>query len=399
MRKDRSLSGLWLVVLFALLLGGAGAWLLFGEQETFSENENRVLMTRPAPSLATITSGSFQEDFADFTCDQFPARDALTGVASLTKVAFGRRDLDGAYIGREGGAIRLYEKTDDIPPARAQTTLAALADYLDALGEEAPPCVFALVPEAGEVYPEGLPRPARVFDGEVLRKEAREVLDDRAVVIDLLPDLTSAKGSGSLYYRTDHHWTARGVAAAYPALCRALGLSPLDGAGEAVTVTRDFSGTLAAKVLLPALPRDEVARPAGDFSRIKVSAGSGFAGAPLAEIPLFDEAALQKKDKYAYFLGGNPGVVSLENESLPKDAGTLLVIKDSFANAMAPLLARHYRRVVLVDPRYFRGNLRDLADETAPDALLFLYESANFARDTSVGVVLRSARNFSASSR
>ena len=50
---------------------------------------------------------------------------------------------------------------------------------------------------------------------------------------------------------------------------------------------------------------------------------------------------------------------------------TLLVIKDSFAHAAAPFLAREYD-LVLVDARYYRLRVADLIGEYGADRVLFL---------------------------
>ena len=65
---------------------------------------------------------------------------------------------------------------------------------------------------------------------------------------------------------------------------------------------------------------------------------------------LYDRARLQTSDKYAVFLGGNCGTLEItqgEQDTRP----TLLVIKDSFGNALLPFLARHFH-IVALDPRY-----------------------------------------------
>ena len=36
------------------------------------------------------------------------------------------------------------------------------------------------------------------------------------------------------------------------------------------------------------------------------------------------------------------------------------MLKDSYANSFVPFLTQHYRRIIMVDPRYYYGNLEEL---------------------------------------
>ncbi|HSK69634.1 MAG TPA: hypothetical protein VLA21_10275, partial [Candidatus Limnocylindria bacterium] len=94
---------------------------------------------------------------------------------------------------------------------------------------------------------------------------------------------------------------------------------------------------------------------------------------------LYDPDQLSERDKYAALLhGSTQGLVTLVN---PKAQGTLLVVRDSYANAMLPALATHFARVVAVDPRYFRGDLTALIKEEQAERILCLYGISTWASD------------------
>ena len=393
-KKAKNRSGILLVVLFLLLLTAGGALLFLLPQREFSENENRVLTTLPTPTAETVADGSFQEKFEEFTADQFPGRDGFTAVGSVFKYLLGRRDIGGAYVGSDEGGARLYEKNDRQSMENAENTLLLMKAFAARMTSEDRKTVFLPVPSSGTVYKEGLPPFAQVFDAEALLSLAERTLKGSGcVTVDLLPGLFERKDAENLYYRTDHHWTAQGAAAAYAPCCGALGKTPLpDEQVRAYEKLSDsFSGTLASKVLLPFVGSDTVYKPAADMSSVTVSVGSGFQGETLRPGVLYAGENLEKKDKYRYFLGGNYGIVLLEREDLPEDAGTLLIVKDSYANCFVPYMTAHYRRVVMIDPRYYRGKLADALAAYNPDAVLFLYESGNFAGDKSLPYLLKGA--------
>ena len=97
---------------------------------------------------------------------------------------------------------------------------------------------------------------------------------------------------------------------------------------------------------------------------------------------VYDESKLQTKDKYTVFFGGNYGEVVINTDSDSKK--TLLVIKDSFANSMVPYLLDDYSRIIMVDLRYYRGNLQQEVEDNSVTDLLFLYEMSNFAQDNNL---------------
>lgn len=55
----------------------------------------------------------------------------------------------------------------------------------------------------------------------------------------------------------------------------------------------------------------------------------------------------------------------------------LLLVKDSFANAFVPFLTEDYETITMIDLRYCRDSMRDLADEATD--ILVLTEMTNFA--------------------
>lgn len=386
-RTKNPKAALILSILFVLTLLAFGVGI-FLHQRTLSETENRVLATFPDPNAEDILSGKWQSEFEKFTCDQFPFRDALTAVGASVRYALGMRELGGALAGRtDQGEIRLFETlpNDEERDERLAATLAALEEFAAYMGGTE--TVFLPIPSSGLIYGEDLP-PFADTDPVKRLYDTLAASAENYTVLSVLPALVEGRDSdgGALYFRTDHHWTPRGAAIAYTALCEKLGLSPNRSGFE--TVSTDFYGTLYSKALLPFIGPDTVERSSLDCASVRVYAGGGYGGVDaLAEIALYQDERLSAKDQYEYFLGGNYGLVVIENSALPDDAPTLFVFKDSFANAMVPYLASSFRRVVMVDPRYYRGigsDLRELLDSQSPSAVLVLYEIMTLADDSSL---------------
>ena len=62
-------------------------------------------------------------------------------------------------------------------------------------------------------------------------------------------------------------------------------------------------------------------------------------------------------------------------------------LKDSFGNTLAPLLVPSYKRIVLADPRYYRGSVADLCKEQGADEILFCYSLERIATDLNLSIL------------
>jgi hypothetical protein len=93
---------------------------------------------------------------------------------------------------------------------------------------------------------------------------------------------------------------------------------------------------------------------------------------------LYDLSKLQTKDKYSAFLGGNQPLCVLRN---PEGKGKLLVIRDSYSDALAPFLALHFEEVHLLDPRYYRYSAAKYAQDNGLEAIAVVYSAPNFITD------------------
>ena len=72
-----------------------------------------------------------------------------------------------------------------------------------------------------------------------------------------------------------------------------------------------------------------------------------------------------------FFLGGNHSRLTVTRKG-SEGRKKLLLIKDSYANAMIPMLARHFDLDV-IDPRYYNGSIEKYVVENNIQNLLFLF--------------------------
>jgi hypothetical protein len=364
---------------FLATLGGVTVVNLLAPQREFSDTENRTLQTFPALSADEIFSGRFMTAFDTYASDQFVGRDAWVGLKSTAQFAALNKDNGRVYFGRDG---YLFEKTEAYDSSLVQANCEAVASFIDKARALSPglDARVMLVPTAAAILPEKLPPLAPVPTQAAVIDSMRQAVGETALV-DPTGWLSRHKEQG-LYYRTDHHWTTAGAYIGYLALMEGRTDGTLFGLDdfERRTVAEDFYGTIQSKCGLPWIRPDTMEifyNPEQDGCTVTWEDGS-LDG-------LYDPSFLQTKDKYAYFLGGNHPLTRVATGT--KNGKTLLLLKDSYANAMVPFLTQHYETIVLVDLRYYRDSLLPLFEEGVDD-LLILYNVSGFAAEKTVAANL-----------
>lgn len=91
---------------------------------------------------------------------------------------------------------------------------------------------------------------------------------------------------------------------------------------------------------------------------------------------------LKEDDKYPVFIDGNHAMTRIKNKNA--NGGKILLVKDSFSHCLAPFLAENYSEVILVDMRYYKNSISELAQQEKPDNILVLYGIDNLATDTDI---------------
>ena len=98
---------------------------------------------------------------------------------------------------------------------------------------------------------------------------------------------------------------------------------------------------------------------------------------------LYNYKYLDEKDKYSFFLDNNHSLVSIENLDT-KNKDSILIIKDSYANAFIPLIAPNYKYIYVIDPRYYNLSISDYINEKKIDKVLFIYNVLTIDEDLGI---------------
>ncbi len=367
---------LFTVILFCTLIFALTAAFSILPDREFSPAENRDLQQAPTIDSGSFFSGKFGQELNVYFADQFPLRDGFVSARAAMELALLKKENNGVLVGDDGYlAVRLFDAyrsriekvldTDYFFESNVQNGI----DALNAFSQSTPVPVVTLIP------PRTVDAAASKFDytppqGDLLYRMLREGLADSTGYIDLLPLMREKLESGEyVYYKTDHHWTTLGAYYAYQKVMEQLGredkIIPKDN--FSVREVPSFFGTTAARLGLNISEDTIELWSAGDEALYTVTVDgvqmNGF----------FSEKHLSTRDKYAVFLDGTHGLVTVEKNG--ESRKKLLVVKDSFADCLVPFLAHEFDLVVL--------NLSSAANVTSfleyydCDAVLLVYNAEN----------------------
>lgn len=84
-----------------------------------------------------------------------------------------------------------------------------------------------------------------------------------------------------------------------------------------------------------------------------------------------DVSKWNKTSKYSTFIGGDNAYTEINNPDVT-DGSSVLVIKESFGNAMIPFLVENFENVYVVDYRYFNGTITELVDNKGIENVVFV---------------------------
>ncbi|MBR6223405.1 MAG: hypothetical protein IKQ71_08195 [Lachnospiraceae bacterium] len=372
-RMVQSLVLIVFIVLFAFIT-------LVTPKSDFSEAENRALQTRPELSLDAVKSGDFQTNYENYLSDQFFGRELFVNLKTRGSRLLGKKDINGVYVGKDDYLIEKHSY-GDYDEDRVNSNIEALADFMNRMtakyGKEHTCLMF--VPAKDAAMSNKLPAFAKPLDTSLITEKMSKLLDDGGAGADVMLDLTETMKSHEdeyIYFRTDHHWTMRGAYYGYCDYAMKMGLTLHPSSDYDITeVAKDFYGTTFDKIQLKKTP---------DIVELLTLS----TGAPKVKVKfdddnniwqtLYKEDAVNAKDKYTYFLGGNTAKIQVNSNT--KNNKTLLLVKDSFSNCLIPFLTSEYERIYMIDLRYSKDMMSVTMDKinskhTITDVLVcFNYE-------------------------
>ena len=400
-RKLTFLVTLW----WMILCGALGVCLLLFSNKlpVVSEAENRTLAGFPKLSWSIFQNGALSEAFEDYLCDQFFLRNEIVDAAKSTKHLFSALTVDellkedgeeafaplqlptdgtqnespdsseatqaqeptmqpeqetaptqtdnGSVISGDSASVWLDNRdgTKTAVLTYSRENIQKAADTLNAYA--------ALLPQGGTLSVLFAPR-SQTVNLFALHTDTQS--DWQSDVEPMLRALVSKNVSvfsaydifrkpiqngDYVYFRTDHHWTARGAYLAADAMLQAKGYQTVPLSDYTEKTIEGYLGSIylhgrnaKLKELVDSIEVFYPLLPAKSY-RVSNAYKKG-------DLPVIDDA----QKNYLVFLGGTNGPYRLLEGGYHTGRNMLLVC-DSFGNSIAPFFLPYYDGVYLVDFR------------------------------------------------
>lgn len=371
---------------------------LFYPDHDVSKQENRTLAKFPEFSMQRLWSGEFARDFETYFSDQFPFRSAFVSLDKAYESAMTVKGGEGATLVAKtgdsdlGSGESLLEREGKTPapdpnmvtvqvpkPTAAPVTVdeanvqnkgsilivgdraVEIFGSYPGIGDEYVSIINTMkekMPNAN-VYSMVVPTSVEFYSPEQYHSLSSSQKDAIASMYDAMsPDVKkvdaysyiAANADKYIYFRTDHHWTARGAYYGYMGFCREAGLAPVPIDKFSVQTVEGFVGTMygytQSQVLKDNPDTVEILSPPAVESCKSYTTTVMDDGVDSHVIYTKLEGT---SNKYLAFLGGDHPLLHIVTGN--KNGKKIALVKDSFGNAFAPFLINHYEEIYVIDPR------------------------------------------------
>jgi len=352
-------------ILFAIILVFAAVDFL-NKDLTFLKSENRTPAARPDFSVEELFYGDYIGEYETYAADQFVSRDKWMEIRTRLDIWLQKKAVNGVYLGKDDYLIQVHNPAD-YSESQEKSRIASLKKVVNKWD-----ALVMLVPSADNILTDKLPAYSTYYDEKNFLNRVQEAIGEEHYV-DVYASLAEHAGE-KIYYRTDPHWTSLGARYGLKAWEETVHRRYPYLEDNLVTVSKNFRGALYGRVdLNPA--KDHISYY-GETKRYPVTVT--YDGDTVTD-SLYEEHYLETGDQYSFFLDGDHGLVEIDTGW--KNGKTLFVIKDSYANAMLPLMVNYYEKIYAVDLDHYSGKLFDLMEACEPEEgmdVLVLYNCEHF---------------------
>ena len=372
------MKGKIITTVFILML--AASAIAFGRGNDGTNGENRALATPPPFNRNTVRSGEFMTGAEAYVNDHIAYRNELINISQQIDTYRGIASPAGTIIRAGVDMGTGAQQVSDILVENGIVTEMFKMDYQTADRFAAAINAYADALDGVNMYVGVIPTQLEFADPIYANLEDSQSAAIEYIYGQLNDDITridmrAALGNHTdeyIYFRTDHHWTMLGAYYGYLALCDAAGMDAVDISDYGVHEKTDFHGYLSDfvsdKSLLdnPDVLEWYDVDPSGKITN-SMRAYEKDGSWHTYHTPIF----YTERNDYDFFLGADHPFAVYKNSELT-NGKTILVISDSFINALAPWLMKTYSTVVLINPRSYYSTLAAAEEEFKPDDALVL---------------------------
>ncbi|MCR5264901.1 MAG: hypothetical protein K6D94_13570, partial [Clostridiales bacterium] len=209
--------------------------------------------------------------------------------------------------------------------------------------------------------------------GEILDKMSA-LTDESVNFVDTYSKLFAHRQE-YLFFKSDHHWTARGAYYAYAAFAESAGLepTPLDGFDNTI-LNEHYHGSMYSLTRNPKVKNFEdvieayIPRKQHTMTVTNANGGTN----------VYNSSIVESYSSYLSFIAGDNPYTIINVPENPQDMN-VLVLKDSYGDAFVPFLCEHYGNIIVIDVRYTGFNIYEKLKDYGLTDIIFLnnIQSAN----------------------
>jgi hypothetical protein len=369
----------FLALTFIIFIFGIFFINTFKDNKSFSELENRNLTKEPKFKLDNLLDGRYTKRYEKYKNDQFVMKDSFLKLKSKSDRLLGKKDNNNIFLASDDYLIEGFKEPNE---EDINKNIKAINDFTDKHNDISH--YFMIIPNSVSIYKDKLPKNAPVKEqNDYINNFAEKISKDIKLINPY--NTFMDKKDEQLYYRTDHHWTTKGAFYAYELLCENMNLKQkyIDDY-DVEKVSNDFLGSLYSRSMFNVKNKDdiEVFIPKDKEDEVVVNYVEENKLSPT----IYNSEKLNSNDKYGVFLGGNKPLIEISTTS--RENKSILLIKDSYANSFVQFLTSNFKKIIMVDPRYFYGDIEDIIKNYEITDILYLYNANTFFNDTSLNSVL-----------
>lgn len=345
------------------------------------KEENREISQMPKFSAETLFGGSFSKDFEDYLADNVGFRGKFTALAAKFNTYKGIDSKYGTLVSVNKG-LGVGETT--------KGSLILLEDKIMEVYTEDSEAA-KLYAEAVNGYAESIPENVNIYSMLIptqIEFECPDTGDSQKKTIDAIYgseserikkvnvyDSLKENINDYIYFRTDHHWTQRGAYLGYCEFIETAGMKPVDISDLTADKRSGFLGYLYNQANNPIMKKyaDDIEWFTNKENFAVTVNDKGENGEYIDyETKMYNIPPAEEDPKYSIFMGGDHSYLKIKTDV--KNGKTVCVIKDSYGNALLPLLTNSYETVIAVDPRSYNGKVSELVvNENVNDLLILNY--------------------------
>lgn len=366
-----------LAVAFIGLISTVGVGMVLAEDTKISQLENRKMASLPlAEESDEVLSGEYFGKFETYYNDQVYKREEWLQLYSTFKKEFMKeKEVNDVYLGDDGYLLQAVDKMEDLKNKHQQ--INKFIEYGDSKGLDV---YYTMAPTKVMANQDKMPAFAEDFS----QKNADNFLNglsSRTNKIDLRENIIKKNKDEQLYFYTDHHWKQKAAFYGYQQVIEELSKKhpdvgePKDFSDFEVKTFKEpgFYGSaarLSNKAYAEKADKIEIMEPKDGYEGYDVCI-KGQCGKPFYDLSKQEDKGIYA-DRYNVYMGGNASNIVIKNKNAKNDL-KVLVMKDSYANPMIPLLSSHFKEVHVVDLRLNAGNMYDYLDKQDLDMILFVH--------------------------